>query len=189
MKKTKYFVCTLLFSLGMTLTSIGATLSDFKRVNWDIPVSSEKMECIDTSIKNIPSNVVDLYNNYGGTITFTDEVLDNDKYLNGIYWHDTYNIEIRIRNEEEEGIDYNLAKILPHELGHFVYFRTYDKWEDFMKDSLFRSFDYWSKYNLDCYDREETFAELYAWQMLEYDKWDFVNYANKLCGEELVKKE
>ncbi len=77
----------------------------------------------------------------------------------GLYWHRTSNIEICIM-EKWDPLQY--YQTVTHELGNFLYFKTYPLWSQEMKDQLETQFQYWKPYSEECPDKEETFAFLYA---------------------------
>jgi hypothetical protein len=189
MRKFVCYVISVIFSLAVPMTSLGATIDDFDKVKNGNILSEEKLNHINDGIRDIPDYVIELYNKVGGTLEFTNKVLGGNKNINGMYWLDGSDIQVRSSNDVLNNSSYAFRNILAHELGHFVYYMTYGNWKQETKDELHKVFEYWNQYAPECYDEVETFAEIYAWEMTGNDQWnshgekEIVTKANSIVRE------
>ena len=120
MRKFVCYVISVIFSLAVPMTSLGATIDDFDKVKNGNILSEEKLNHINDGIRDIPDYVIELYNKVGGTLEFTNKVLGGNKNINGMYWLDGSDIQVRSSNDVLNNSSYAFRNILAHELGRFV---------------------------------------------------------------------
>jgi len=150
--------CTML-----TQPVYAASVSDLDMVGWE-NLSTNTQASIEAGIVNIPDSVAKYHKEIGGKVYFVREQLKpnggpESEITKGLYWLRTANIEI-CTMEKWNPLEY--YQTITHELGHFLYFKTYSLWSQEMKDHLEAQFEYWKPYSEGCPDKEKTFAFLYA---------------------------
>lgn len=100
--------------------------------------------------------VADKYYSEGNTIQEESKEFMG-KYDGLFYRSEPHKIFI---NEACENKYYTIA----HELGHYIYYKTKDKWTVEMHSTLAAFYAYYSETIKEkCYNEDETFAELFAW--------------------------
>ena len=150
--------CTML-----TQPAYAASVSDLNIRGWG-SLSADTQASIEAGIVNIPDAVARYHKDMGAEVAFVHNRLrpnggPENENTKGLYWHRTSNIEICIM-EKWDPLQY--YQTVTHELGNFLYFKTYPLWSQEMKDQLETQFQYWKPYSEECPDKEETFAFLYA---------------------------
>ena len=129
----------------------------------NVPINVQ--DDINNSLKNVSDSVINLYNILDGKIYFDDgQLIYNgiSEDVVGLYYED-YEIHIATNEELFNNPNINYSEIIVHELGHFVYHKTYNLLSEKSKQTLQENYNYWKGHTLSCYDENETFAEMYIW--------------------------
>ena len=128
--------------------------------------------------QRIPEGVIDAFKRRGGTINFTTNVLVGQKDVNGLYTFDSKRIDLKTTAKNNSWDEVQKAPV--HEVGHFIYHNTLDKFTARMKSDIQKLFNTRKSFDPRCYNEDETFAALYS----DYLKYNYANGANAMPSEE-----
>lgn len=176
----------------MTNTAYAATLEDFANTKGTELLTEASTEFLNDGLAEVPDDIIRYYNAAGGIMEFVDGVLELMPEANGLYYHQSSDIQVRVDDKTVYNQNICYPGIITHEIGHFIYAKTYSEWSDNAKEQLTNSQQYWQKYCRECKDEDETFATLYSWYRyskgggainLKKDEIEMILEAEKLCGK------
>ena len=154
-------------------------------------ISQETQLKINDAFKNISDDVIRLYNAVGGEVNFVDELLDRgmgkQQDLMGLYFLYDSDIQVRADDATENNPNTYIPGNLMHEIGHFIYHKAVPFLSDESKTELQACYDYWKQYSPECYNEDETFATMYAWDKAGMNDLDestlaMIREAESICG-------
>lgn len=170
-------------------TSFAASVYDMDIEGWET-LSADTQSKIENGIKPIPDSVTKYHKWCKAKLSFVNDILSPDGYENekikGVYYIRNSNIEISTMDTWNPDFIY---ETVTHELGHFLYSKTYSLWSAKSKEQLDTQFEYWNQYSPECYNKEETFAFLYAMYRaynspyINMECKDMINEAEKICDK------
>ena len=193
MNRLLLFIMIQIFSFQFLITSFGTTLNDFNNVVYTENINENYVNCsvvsdpalqnnllydniniinlnvkqaCDYNIQMLPKCYIDLYNFYGGELTFKYPayVVDSGYIALGAYWPKLYNIAI---NSRSDGASIN------HEIGHFLWDTTNSRWSPQMSYMYQDIINTWDTYNLwettqYIYKQEDKQTEIFARMVKQY---------------------
>ena len=166
-KRNKLFIIILMVVNMLLSNSSLISAAEMKELNCygleKVPINVQ--DDINNSLKNVSYSVINLYNILGGKVYFDEgQLIYNgiSEDVVGLYYED-YEIHIATNEELFNNPNINYSEIIVHELGHFIYQKTYNLLSEKSKQTLQENYNYWKGHTLSCYDKNETFAEMYVW--------------------------
>lgn len=175
---------------GSSLTAFAADISNVPMYGYD-SLSQETQLKINEVFQNISDDTIKLYNAANGKIEFVKSVLDRgngkESDVMGLYFFDDSKIQIRADDVTQNNPSTYIPGSVAHEIGHFVYHKTYPFLSEESKETLSSCYSYWSQYSPECYNEDETFATMYAWEKADMHELDentlgMIHETETICG-------
>ena len=197
-----HFTKIIRLALTSTILSFSICINTFAfsandlTIHNDGDISTESRNLILNSLNKLPEDVLEYYDSCNGEIYLVDRPLPdkyNDYTINpravGLFFPYTNEISVRMDEyglEHEYTVDHDNRTIV-HEIGHFLYSKTYAYLDDSSKATAAHNYEYWKNYNPKCYNENETFAEIYSWYIfdmidLDDDTINMYKDAEKICS-------
>ena len=187
---TTLSLLTITSTIAASVPAFAADISQISITGMD-NLSRETQLKINDAFKNVSDDVVRLYNAIGGEVNFVDELLDRgmgkQQDLMGLYFLDDSDIQVRADDATENNPNTYIPGSFMHEIGHFIYHKTAPFLSDESKAALQSCYTYWSQYSPECYNEDETFATMYAWDKAGMSDLDestlaMIREAESICG-------
>lgn len=187
---TTLSLLTITSTIAASVPAFAADISQISITGMD-NLSQETQLKINDAFKNVSDDVVRLYNAICGEVEFVNELLDSgsgkQQDLMGLYFLDNSDIQVRADDTTENNPNTYIPGSFMHEIGHFIYHKAAPFLSSESKATLQSCYTYWSQYSPECYNEDETFATMYAWEKADMHELDentlgMIHETETICG-------